>query len=97
MPEFSKPSLEYVELLPLFIVFGAACLGVLVEAFLPREQRRVPQLVVTLGGLAAALAATIWIASDIEEHAGAQIRPPAAWSAPRAASSSTGRPSTCGA
>jgi NADH-quinone oxidoreductase subunit N len=70
MPEFSKPSLEYVELLPLFIVFGAACLGVLVEAFLPREQRRVPQLVVTLGGLAAALAATIWIASDIEEHAG---------------------------
>ncbi len=70
MPEFSKPSLEYVELLPLFIVFGAACLGVLIEAFLPREQRRVPQLVVTLGGLAAALAATIWIASDIEEHAG---------------------------
>ena len=35
MPEFSKPTLEYVELLPLFIVFGAACLGVLVEAFAP--------------------------------------------------------------
>jgi NADH-quinone oxidoreductase subunit N len=74
MPDFSKPSLEYFELLPLFIVFGAACLGVLVEAFLPRERRRVPQVVLTLLGLAAALAATIWIATDLEEHAGGAAR-----------------------
>jgi len=74
MPEFSKPTLEYFELLPLFIVFGAACLGVLVEAFVPRETRRLPQLLVTVGGLAAALAATIWIATDIEEHADGAAR-----------------------
>ena len=74
MPEFTKPTLEYVELLPLLIVFGAACLGVLVEAFLPREQRRVPQVLLTLVGLAAALAATIWIATDLEEHANGAAR-----------------------
>jgi NADH-quinone oxidoreductase subunit N len=71
MPEFIKPTLEYVELLPLLIVFGTACVGVIVEAFVPREHRRVPQLAVTLIGLAAALAATIWIATDLEEHTGA--------------------------
>ncbi|MDP3949775.1 NADH-quinone oxidoreductase subunit NuoN [Microbacterium sp.] len=70
MPEFTKPTLEYFELLPLFIVFGAACLGVLVEAFLPREQRRLPQVLLTMVGLAAALAATIWIATDLDVHAG---------------------------
>src|SRR5215207_9298197 len=74
MPEFSKPSLEYVELLPLFIVFGAACLGVLVEAFLPRERRRVPQVLLTLVGLGAALAATIWVATDLDEHADGAAR-----------------------
>ena len=96
MPEFSKPTLEYFELLPLFIVFGAACLGVLVEAFLPREQRRLPQVLRDpRSAWRPRSAATIWIATDLEEHAG--TAPPAAWSAPRAASSSTARPSTCGA
>ncbi|MDZ5622746.1 NADH-quinone oxidoreductase subunit NuoN [Nocardioides bizhenqiangii] len=74
MPEFSKPTLEYFELLPLFIVFGAACLGVLVEAFLPRERRRLPQVLLTLVALAAALGATIWIATDLEEHADGAAR-----------------------
>src|SRR5689334_13204190 len=67
MPDFSKPSIEYFELLPLFIVFGAACVGVLVEAFVPRETRRVPQVGVSLVGLAAALGATIWVATDVKE------------------------------
>jgi NADH-quinone oxidoreductase subunit N len=74
MPEFTKPTLEYFELLPLLIVFGAACVGVILEAFLPREARRVPQVLVTLVGLAAALAATIWIATDLEEHADGAAR-----------------------
>ena len=33
---FTPASLDYVALLPVLIVFGAAMLGVLVEAFLPR-------------------------------------------------------------
>ncbi len=74
MPEFTKPALEYVELLPLLIVFGSACLGVLLEAFLPRERRRVPQVVLSLVGLGAALAATIWIATDLEEHSAGAAR-----------------------
>ncbi|MEZ0577874.1 NADH-quinone oxidoreductase subunit NuoN [Nocardioides sp. MH1] len=67
MPDFSKPHLEYFELLPMLIVFGTACIGVLVEAFLPRESRRVPQIAVSLLGLVAALGATIWVATDVDK------------------------------
>lgn len=74
MPDFGKPTIEYVELIPLFVVFGAACLGVLVEAFLPRETRRVPQVLVTLVGLAGALGATIYVATDVDKHADGAAR-----------------------
>jgi NADH-quinone oxidoreductase subunit N len=69
MLEFAKPTIEYVELLPLLIVLGGACLGILVEAFLPRGSRWTPQVVLTLVTLAAALGSTIWLATDLEEHA----------------------------
>ena len=36
----------------MLIVFGVAVVGVLVEAFVPRAQRRPVQLVLTLGALA---------------------------------------------
>ncbi|HYG94950.1 MAG TPA: NADH-quinone oxidoreductase subunit NuoN [Nocardioides sp.] len=72
--EFTKPSIEYFELLPLFVVFGAACLGVLVEAFLPRERRWLPQVVLTLAGLLAALGCTIWVAMELDEHADGAAR-----------------------
>ena len=36
---FVKPVIEYAELSPLLIVFAVALLGVVVEAFLPRERR----------------------------------------------------------
>ena len=35
MNDFVKPTIEYAQLWPLLVVFGVACLGVLVEAFLP--------------------------------------------------------------
>ena len=35
MNEFIKPTIEYFELWPLLVVFGVACLGVVVEAFAP--------------------------------------------------------------
>jgi NADH-quinone oxidoreductase subunit N len=72
--EFSKPTIEYFELLPLLIVLGTACLGVALEAFLPRDVRRVPQVGVTLLGLVAALGATIWVATDLDEHADGAAR-----------------------
>ncbi|HJQ02817.1 MAG TPA: NADH-quinone oxidoreductase subunit NuoN [Jatrophihabitans sp.] len=49
------PSISYAALLPILIVLGGACLGVLVEAVLPREQRFVAQLVLTLVTLVVAL------------------------------------------
>ena len=35
LADFTAPKIEYNELAPLLVVFGAACVGVLVEAFLP--------------------------------------------------------------
>ena len=42
---FVKPTIEYGELWPMLVVFGVACLGVLVEAFVPRERRYLAQVV----------------------------------------------------
>jgi proton-translocating NADH-quinone oxidoreductase chain N len=53
------PSIEYGQLAPMLIVFGAAVAGVLVEAFAPRPARRVTHLVIALGSLAAAFIVTI--------------------------------------
>ncbi len=71
MPDFAKPTIEYAELLPLLVVLGGACAGILLEAFLPRGKRHLPQVLLTLATLGAALAASVWIASDLEEHTGA--------------------------
>ena len=37
-PPFQKPHIEYAQLWPMLVVFGVACLGVIVEAFVPRER-----------------------------------------------------------
>jgi NADH-quinone oxidoreductase subunit N len=68
--EFVSPVIEYAELSPLLIVFGAAVLGVLVEAFAPRRARYLVQLVLSLVTLLGALGATIWVASGLEGHEG---------------------------
>jgi NADH-quinone oxidoreductase subunit N len=51
----STPSIAYHALLPIFIVLGAAILGVLIEAVVPRRDRFGAQLAVTVAGLIAAL------------------------------------------
>jgi NADH-quinone oxidoreductase subunit N len=56
------PSIEYGQLSPMLVVFGAAVVGVLVEAFTPRRLRQAVQLVLALGSLAAAFALTIVVA-----------------------------------
>ena len=61
---FDKPHIEYGDLSPMLIVFGVACVGVLVEAFLPRERRYLVQTVLTVAGLVAALVATCLVAAD---------------------------------
>ena len=72
--DFVKPELEYVELLPLLIVLGGACVGVLFEAALPRGTRRLPQVILAMAVVVAALVATVVVGLDLDEHAGAAGR-----------------------
>ncbi len=53
----SQPSVAYGAIAPVLIVLGAACVSVLVEAFLPRHQRWPVQVALTLATIAAAGAA----------------------------------------
>jgi NADH-quinone oxidoreductase subunit N len=59
LPTISSPSIDYGALLPILIVIGAACLGVLVEALAPREARYGIQVALTLAALIAALVAVV--------------------------------------
>jgi NADH-quinone oxidoreductase subunit N len=64
------PSVEYGLLSPMLIIFAVAILGVLVEAFLPRQQRYAAQLVLSLGGLIAAFVAVVVLTRDLHGEAG---------------------------
>ncbi len=60
---FTAPTIEYGQLAPLLIVFGAAVLGVLFEAFLPRRWRYPVQLATAVLALLAGFAAVIRVAT----------------------------------
>ncbi|MCE6995930.1 NADH-quinone oxidoreductase subunit NuoN [Saccharothrix sp. S26] len=57
------PEIDYGAVAPLLIVLGAACLSVLLEAFLPKAQRWAAQVVLVLLTLAAAGAGLVLYAS----------------------------------
>jgi NADH-quinone oxidoreductase subunit N len=61
---FVKPDLEYFQLAPLLVVFFMACLGVVVEAFVPRARRYAIQTVLTLVGLLTALVLVVLVALE---------------------------------
>jgi NADH-quinone oxidoreductase subunit N len=67
-PTIPAPHIEYGQLSPMLLVFGAAVAGVFVEAFAPRSLRRALHLPITLGSLAGAFALTIVVA--ISSNAG---------------------------
>ncbi|RBY91571.1 NADH-quinone oxidoreductase subunit NuoN [Blastococcus sp. TBT05-19] len=56
------PDLDIAALAPLLLVLGAACIGVLVEAFAPRHVRHPVQVTLALVGTVGALAATLLLA-----------------------------------
>ena len=64
------PTVEYDLVSPMLIVFAVAIIGVLVEAFLPRQRRYASQLVLALGGLAAALVAVVVLARGMHGSVG---------------------------
>ncbi|MFE2146552.1 NADH-quinone oxidoreductase subunit N, partial [Streptomyces sp. NPDC059456] len=56
------PHIEYAQLAPTLIVVGAAVLGVLVEAFVPRKSRYYVQVFLAVAARAAAVAAVVGLA-----------------------------------
>jgi len=59
--EIKAPVIEYREIAPMLIVFGAAVLGVLIEAFAPRSVRRATHLVVSIVALVAAFVTIVGV------------------------------------
>jgi NADH-quinone oxidoreductase subunit N len=69
---FTQPHLQYGVLWPLFLIFGIACVGILVEAFAPRQRRFGLQVALTCAGLLVALVRTIFIGVDVTPRAVAE-------------------------
>jgi NADH-quinone oxidoreductase subunit N len=59
MENLNLPAINYAALSPMLILFGAACVGVLIEAFVPRSSRHPVQLVFALLSTVAALIAVV--------------------------------------
>jgi len=57
--EITAPHIEYGLLAPVLVIFVGACIGVLAEAVVPREMRRVVHMVITPVSLAVALVITL--------------------------------------
>ncbi|MCW2584559.1 MAG: dehydrogenase subunit [Frankiales bacterium] len=62
--DIQAPSIAYLPLLPILIVFGVAVVGVLIEAFVPEQLRRTSQVGTALAGLLAALGSVIYLAEE---------------------------------
>ncbi|MEU6681385.1 NADH-quinone oxidoreductase subunit NuoN [Streptomyces sp. NPDC046925] len=61
--KIDTPTIEYAQLSPTLIVIGAAVLGILIEAFVPRKIRYYAQVFVAVVALTAAFAAVVGLAA----------------------------------
>ena len=73
MPDITLPSLSLAALTPLIFVFGAACVGVLVEAFAPRETRHPIQVGIALVGTLGGLVSTLLLSGTRTVTAGGEL------------------------
>jgi NADH-quinone oxidoreductase subunit N len=73
MGDVQLPELSYAGMAPVLLVLGAACVGVLVEAFGPRGDRQPLQLTVALLGTVGGLVATIALAGKAEVTGGGAL------------------------
>ncbi|MUL41898.1 NADH-quinone oxidoreductase subunit NuoN [Streptomonospora sp. PA3] len=70
----NPPQIDYWLLSPMLVVFGAAVVGVLIEAFVPAARRRTIQLGLALASVAAAFVLTVLVAGSLPAgEAGAGI------------------------
>ncbi|MCG7286743.1 NADH-quinone oxidoreductase subunit NuoN [Cellulomonas sp. ACRRI] len=70
---FTVPDIAWAQLAPVLIVLGAAVVGVLVEALVPRRVRRVVQLTLTLVALAAAVVAVAALWNGVADTGGTEV------------------------
>lgn len=73
MSAFTVPDIAWAQLTPVLLVLGAAVVGVLVEAFVPRRARRAVQLTITLLALAGAVVAVAALWSGVSETGGTDV------------------------
>lgn len=73
MTDFTLPSIDYLAISPLLILFGAASLGVLVEAFVPKQRRYPVQLGLALLAVVAALVMVVRNAGTMISTAGGSV------------------------
>jgi NADH-quinone oxidoreductase subunit N len=62
--DIKAPAIAYLPLMPILVVFGAAIVAVLIEAFVPARHRRQSQVVVAISGLLVALGFVVYLAFD---------------------------------
>ncbi|RMI04653.1 NADH-quinone oxidoreductase subunit NuoN [Cellulomonas triticagri] len=73
MTEFIAPDIAWAQLTPILLVLGAAVVGVLVEAFVPRRARRPVQLTITLAALAGAVVAVAALWGGVADTGGTDV------------------------
>jgi NADH-quinone oxidoreductase subunit N len=73
MGTIQAPEISVAALTPLLFVFGAACVGVLVEAFAPRESRHPAQVGIALVGTVGAFVATLLLHGQEKITAGGAL------------------------
>ncbi|WP_147795402.1 NADH-quinone oxidoreductase subunit NuoN [Cellulomonas sp. Y8] len=70
---FTVPDIAWAQLTPVLIVLGAAVVGVLAEALVPRRVRRVVQLTLTLVALAGAVVAVAALWNGVADTGGTDV------------------------
>src|SRR5690242_14155418 len=59
MEDLKLPAIDYGALAPMLILFGVACVGILVEALVPRRSRNAIQLTLAFLAVVAAFVAVV--------------------------------------
>jgi NADH-quinone oxidoreductase subunit N len=70
---FTAPDIAWAQLTPILLVLGAAVVGVIAEAVVPRPARRAVQLVLTLGSLAGAVIAVAALWAGVKDTGGTDV------------------------
>jgi NADH-quinone oxidoreductase subunit N len=71
--QITAPNIAYGALSPMLILGVAACIGVLVEAFIPRRVRQVVQVAVAIVALLASIVAVLLVAGTTETTAAGAV------------------------